>query len=494
MKMRRTSCLLLLAATPCLADTINVPGDHPTIQGAINAASNGDLILVAEGTYVERLDPNGKAITVRGTVDDAGDPITIVDGDSGGSVITINSNESMDSTVFENLVIQNGTGTGQWGQTRGGGIYVDFGDGVTIRNCLIQDNEADMGGGLFCAGLTRCNGCTFTRNLCLWDFPYNGSAIMKADIFGQFLFLENCTVTGNFAPGPETWAVFSYYSKLIGVSDTTVCDNAAYECNACSGSSNYVNDDCPISCDPADDKITNNDSLAVVQRANRCECVKDWGSCGSDAGQWAVAYDLSQGETAGRDVTINCVTYGSYNDSAPVNGRIELWRDIDGGAPVRPDVDLVLLGSCDISIMGNMDQHVAIMDPPITVPADTNLVVTMHAGFAYDYLSVAGNTSPSNSTTWYRDYQTFCTMYFRDVADLGYPNFNWVTELSVELSEAPCIGDINGDGVVNGSDLSQVLGFWGTCLSSDCPADLDGDGSVTGADLSLLLGGWGACP
>jgi hypothetical protein len=76
---------------------------------------------------------------------------------------------------------------------------------------------------------------------------------------------------------------------------------------------------------------------------------------------------------------------------------------------------------------------------------------------------------------------------------LGYPNFNWVTELSVELGEAPCVADLNGDRVVDGADLSVVLAFWGSCETSDCPADFDGDGAVTGADLSVLLATWGFC-
>ena len=496
---RLLPCLLVtglpcLATIPCHADTIEVPGDHATIQGAINAASNGDVIAVAAGTWVERLDPAGKAITVRGTVDDSGDPITIVDGDAGGSVITIDSNETMNSTVFENLVIRNGTGTSVFGQTHGGGIYVAFGDGATFENCHILDNQAEKGGGLFCMGVTRCEDCTFTGNRCLWDFPFNGSAVLKGDAFGQFLILEGCTVTGNYAPGPDTWAVYSYYSKTIGVGNSTICGNEALECNSCSGSTNYVADDCPISCDPADVTITNNDSLAITERGNRCECVADWGSCGSDAGQWAVAYDLATGTTAGRDVTVNCITYGSSNSSWSVNGRLELWRDVDGGAPVHPEVDLELLGTCNISIMDNTGEHIAVFDPPVTIQADTNLVVTMYASSTDDYLSVGGNTSPSASATWFRDDQTFCSTNFRDLSDFGYPDFNWVTELSIELGDVPCDGDLNDDGVVNGSDLSQVLGFWGPCTSANCPADLNADGDVDGADLSILLGSWGDCP
>ena len=55
----------------------------------------------------------------------------------------------------------------------------------------------------------------------------------------------------------------------------------------------------------------------------------------------------------------------------------------------------------------------------------------------------------------------------------------------------PCDGDINEDGVVDGSDLSQVLGYWG---SSSALHDLDGSGLVDGADLAVVLGDWGGCP
>ena len=146
-----------------------------------------------------------------------------------------------------------------------------------------------------------------------------------------------------------------------------------------------------------------------------------------------------------------------------------------------------------LTILDNLGRHIAVFDPPVVVPANTNLVVTMYATWSYDYVSVGGNTSPSESPTWYRDEQGFCSWQFRDLAELGYPDFNWVTELSVELGEAPCVADLNGDGVVGGEDLAVLLAFWGSCKTSDCPADFDGDGAVTGADLSVLLASWGVC-
>lgn len=54
---------------------------------------------------------------------------------------------------------------------------------------------------------------------------------------------------------------------------------------------------------------------------------------------------------------------------------------------------------------------------------------------------------------------------------------------------AGVLGDLNGDGIVDGADLGVLLSAWGACPS--CAADLNGDGVVDGADLGLLLSNWG---
>ena len=55
----------------------------------------------------------------------------------------------------------------------------------------------------------------------------------------------------------------------------------------------------------------------------------------------------------------------------------------------------------------------------------------------------------------------------------------------------PCVGDLNGDALVDGADLTVLLGAWGPCAG--CPSDLDGDGVVDGADVTVLLSAWGTC-
>jgi hypothetical protein len=75
----------------------------------------------------------------------------------------------------------------------------------------------------------------------------------------------------------------------------------------------------------------------------------------------------------------------------------------------------------------------------------------------------------------------------------GGPVFQVLGEgraLVVGDTSLPCVGDLNGDQVVDGADLGALLGQWGT----DGSADLNGDAIVDGADLGALLGAWGACP
>jgi hypothetical protein len=64
---------------------------------------------------------------------------------------------------------------------------------------------------------------------------------------------------------------------------------------------------------------------------------------------------------------------------------------------------------------------------------------------------------------------------------------------AVTEAEEICVGDLNGDGEVNGADLGLILGAWGPCTATPCTGDLNGDGNVNGADLGLILGAWGAC-
>jgi formylglycine-generating enzyme required for sulfatase activity len=67
--------------------------------------------------------------------------------------------------------------------------------------------------------------------------------------------------------------------------------------------------------------------------------------------------------------------------------------------------------------------------------------------------------------------------------------------VSVE-ARAQCVGDLNGDGLVNGGDLGTQLSWWGTVVPANpvsVASDLDGNGIINGGDLGLLLSNWGQC-
>ncbi len=85
-----------------------------------------------------------------------------------------------------------------------------------------------------------------------------------------------------------------------------------------------------------------------------------------------------------------------------------------------------------------------------------------------------------------------------DAADIDYwTRVSWDPTHPIDLvfkliGTEVVAGDLNNDGVVNGTDLILLLGAWGACDDcNDCPADLDGDCTVGTGDLITLLGNWG---
>jgi hypothetical protein len=122
--------------------TFRVPTDQPTIQSAINVATNGDTVLVVLGTYVENINFKGKAITV---TSESGPQVTIIDGGNAHPVVTFNSGEGRYSAL-NGFRLQNGNSRGDV-NNEGGGITV-HGTSPTITNNEIRNNRACHGGGI----------------------------------------------------------------------------------------------------------------------------------------------------------------------------------------------------------------------------------------------------------------------------------------------------------------------------------------------------------
>ncbi|MDB4775614.1 hypothetical protein OAG62_00670, partial [bacterium] len=150
------------------SDPLRVPSEYESIEAAIDAAICGDTIVIAAGVYFETRSVNsgGKAITIRGEVDSSGIPITVIDG--GGLIRGLEcvAGET-DSTVFENLVIQNGLGQAEstyGGAVVAGGMFI-FQSSPIVRNCMFRENQSAYGGGMILAfSNATLDGCAFEEN------------------------------------------------------------------------------------------------------------------------------------------------------------------------------------------------------------------------------------------------------------------------------------------------------------------------------------------
>ncbi len=152
---------LLLVTLPVAstATTIHVPADQPTIQAAIDAAVNGDTVLVSDGTYKENIDFKGKAITVKSV---NGPATTIIDGGASDCVIKFVTNEGLDS-VLTGFTIQNGF-TSYACRYSGGGIFVSNSSPTITNNSITRNTGCDgVGIGIY-LGSPLVRGNTITQN------------------------------------------------------------------------------------------------------------------------------------------------------------------------------------------------------------------------------------------------------------------------------------------------------------------------------------------
>jgi len=134
-------CVLIAVPMVVHATIINVPSNQPTIQSGIDAAVNGDTVLVAPGTYLESIDLNGRDILL--TSSNGREETFIEPIDSFQNIVSIQTGEDT-TCVIDGFTLRNAAG--------GWGVYCDHTSPI-IRNCEIYNCNVDGdGGGIICKG------------------------------------------------------------------------------------------------------------------------------------------------------------------------------------------------------------------------------------------------------------------------------------------------------------------------------------------------------
>jgi predicted outer membrane repeat protein len=196
------SVVAILAAAAVSSEawsaTLNVPSaQYATIQSAINAAANGDTILVAPGPYTERIDMKGKAVTLKST---AGRAQTFIQpGGVAGAIVSCVTNETA-NCIIEGFTIYGANGSG---------IAITSASPV-FKFCAINQNynSAGNGGGVAFSGASgspRFEDCQFFGNRAVGR---EGGAMALSSTSGTMTCLR-CTFSSNESTGSFGGAIYS---------------------------------------------------------------------------------------------------------------------------------------------------------------------------------------------------------------------------------------------------------------------------------------------
>ncbi len=162
------------------AAQINVPGDQPSIQAAVDVAASGDTIMVSNGTYIENIAINKPVIICS----ENGPDTTFVQAlNTSNSVFRINSNNVTIRGFSINGVAVAGPA----------GVYIASG----VQECVIEENKIGTQG--------------------------------AANVYGIYLWeATNNTIANNICQGNSNYGIILYRSN-DNIIDNNICDlNGTY--------------------------------------------------------------------------------------------------------------------------------------------------------------------------------------------------------------------------------------------------------------------------
>jgi len=186
--------------------------DYSSIQSAIDAANNGDLIEVYSGNYPENLNVN-KQITLQGYDTGDGKPIINGSGQSGNG-ITVNA----EGVLIDGFEIKH------WKSIFGGsgrGVVINE-NNVTIRNCEIWDNTVGIWIESNYNKIYKCK--IYANNVGISVVATYGNRIENSSIF-----INECGISLEGVSSSNFISKNSIYSNGIGIHITAGSGNFIVE-------------------------------------------------------------------------------------------------------------------------------------------------------------------------------------------------------------------------------------------------------------------------
>jgi phosphodiesterase/alkaline phosphatase D-like protein len=156
--------------------------------------------------------------------------------------------------------------------------------------------------------------------------------------------------------------------------------------------------------------------------------------------------------------------------------------------------DAFLQGLLDEVVTGYGYSPTGIDDPSIDAEFEVGGPVAVHH-YGWTEFDIDPTFKTLTVTTFGQDWYSPADVQADPAAVIARP-ITVRQKFTVQPADPPCVGDLNGDGTVDGEDLGDLILMWGECPGQGlvpCSADINHDGKVDGADLGLLIGGFGDC-
>jgi len=526
----------LLAGTS-FADIINVPGDYPTIQAAIDAAIDSDVIYVDKGTYFENVDYLGKSIEVRAL---HGSAETTIDGQLQDSVVRMDGCSG--TTLLQGFTIKKGLAS------YGGGLHIDDCSSVSLWDCVVRTNAANSGAGLHienstltmndCAvvynstnGGTNAGGGLYASNSAI---TFSGGEISTNNVSGagggmflgdcQFLATNaiftsnvNSSEHGGFAWVGNTSCTIS--NSLISDNTTEykggafyLSDSCQLNLHNCSGSGNYATNSVNVSAAqggfvymPQSGCVLTVTNCAFSRGAENFSAYRGgfayagYGSVIDISGSLLADFEAyNSGEAIYLSGQSSVFIEGSTFCSMGTSGQAIYGKWIDKGGNTFPSEcpPIVEAGACctnGICVLvdeptcneyygifygsGTVCEDLDCPEPPsdwgaCCLSQDICIIATESDCLAAQGL-YQGDTSICQSADCSilpLDYGACCLGYDVCVATRevecadGGGTFAGIGVICADAGcPETCLGDINGDGLVNVNDLLTIIANWGPC-------------------------------